>query len=554
MLDIKLIDREIREAPSEARLNVLLERSMSAYRTHPKEALRWAEKALKLAEKLGRPLDAARAIYRIGCAQVQLAQFDVARASLTHSFERLTAIEEGARFIDAPQFMLAELDRKQGKVKEALQRYDEIIQLRRTYGKNNVWEARVAKGIALQQSGDLAAALASYYEALDTIDEETNLLARSVILSDVGTIFLEINDLQRAESYLQKSAALQREIGDEPGLASTLNNLATTAKQRGDYETALNYARQTIALRNNPACGPRAAFAAGVLGEIELARKDYAAAIDHYSQALGQSVTLGLDGLAAEARVGLATCMMHQGSRTKKVIDLLRTALDFSTLHGQKLLQGRALELLALAYQQRHDFEASSRYFADHVALRRELDDQEQLRSIVEVQARVEIDRIEKERKRLGEIAASALERASLLESERERQTSELTALALQLIQKNEFISDLRERLQAGAAKDAEPLIREIDDHVRNDRDWEAFQNQLSYTHGDFLKRLSAAFPQLTPMELRTCALLKLEFSTKAIASLLCVSPRTVENHRLNIRKKCGLHAEENLGTFVASI
>jgi len=147
----------------------------------------------------------------------------------------------------------------------------------------------------------------------------------------------------------------------------------------------------------------------------------------------------------------------------------------------------------------------------------------------------------------------NATARAETLHTETERQSKELTQLALQLVEKNEFLCDLKEELepQLKSSKQAKAFAQKIDDHIRSDRDWETFENQFNAVHRDFLAKLSMKYPTLTPTELKIATMIKLNLPTKAIANLFCLSGRTVENHRLSIRRKLGLRGEANLSSFL---
>ncbi len=56
---------------------------------------------------------------------------------------------------------------------------------------------------------------------------------------------------------------------------------------------------------------------------------------------------------------------------------------------------------------------------------------------------------------------------------------------------------------------------------------------------------------QITPKEIEICNLIRQGRTSKEIADILCVSHKTVDAHRNNIRKKIGLDRKSNLRTFL---
>ncbi|MDE5638028.1 MAG: LuxR C-terminal-related transcriptional regulator, partial [Alistipes sp.] len=70
----------------------------------------------------------------------------------------------------------------------------------------------------------------------------------------------------------------------------------------------------------------------------------------------------------------------------------------------------------------------------------------------------------------------------------------------------------------------------------------------------DFSIRLTEKFPKLTDSERRLTTLLRLGFSTKYIATLMNISPKSVEIGRHRLRAKLGLDRQQNLVAFVKTI
>ena len=65
-----------------------------------------------------------------------------------------------------------------------------------------------------------------------------------------------------------------------------------------------------------------------------------------------------------------------------------------------------------------------------------------------------------------------------------------------------------------------------------------------------FVDRVSQAFSNLSPAELRVCDMIRRGLASKEIAHVLHISPSTVSRHREHIRQKLGL---TNKGTNLVS-
>ncbi len=68
--------------------------------------------------------------------------------------------------------------------------------------------------------------------------------------------------------------------------------------------------------------------------------------------------------------------------------------------------------------------------------------------------------------------------------------------------------------------------------------DWEQFQERFSKAHPNFLLRLTARFPSLTPSETRLILLMKLGLDNSGIAPMLGVAPESVKKTRHRLRRK----------------
>ncbi|WP_010424688.1 triple tyrosine motif-containing protein [Anaerophaga thermohalophila] len=147
------------------------------------------------------------------------------------------------------------------------------------------------------------------------------------------------------------------------------------------------------------------------------------------------------------------------------------------------------------------------------------------------------------------------------LQSELSFKSRQLANTTLEMIKKNEFLMSLKDKLkrqkeQLGPRfpdKYYSELIKKIDGNISGDDDWKVFEHNFNLAHETFLQSIKSEYPELTPSDLRLCAFLRINLTSKEIAPLLGISVRGVENHRYRLRKKLGLPPETDLTEFILS-
>ena len=135
-------------------------------------------------------------------------------------------------------------------------------------------------------------------------------------------------------------------------------------------------------------------------------------------------------------------------------------------------------------------------------------------------------------------------------------------SIAERISEQSEFMDELYSKV-AEAEMSSDParkdeLLHEIKTSLnlrRNSPEERTdFYNKVEALHQDFTARLSAKCPQLSAQERRLATLLRLEFSSKYIAALLGISPKSVEVERHRLRKKFSLTRDQNLVDYIKSI
>jgi hypothetical protein len=130
----------------------------------------------------------------------------------------------------------------------------------------------------------------------------------------------------------------------------------------------------------------------------------------------------------------------------------------------------------------------------------------------------------------------------------------ELAASAMSITQKNNLLLTLKQELQKEQAPNIKNIIKMINKNLSTGKEWEVFEANFDLIHDRFFRTLKERFPTLTSHDLRLCAYLRLNLSTKEIAQLTGNTIRGVEVARYRLRKKIYLPANQNLSEFMLNI
>jgi len=141
------------------------------------------------------------------------------------------------------------------------------------------------------------------------------------------------------------------------------------------------------------------------------------------------------------------------------------------------------------------------------------------------------------------------------LKIEVESKSRELAVSTMSLIKKNEFLNSIKKEIsKLDANNKVKQIIKIINNNLNNTDDWKLFEEAFNNADKDFLKKIKDKHPELTSNDLRLCAYLRLNLSSKEIAPLLNISSRSVEVKRYRLRKKMNLPHESSLTNYIIEL
>jgi len=141
------------------------------------------------------------------------------------------------------------------------------------------------------------------------------------------------------------------------------------------------------------------------------------------------------------------------------------------------------------------------------------------------------------------------------LQQDVESKSRELVIATMSTLRRNEFLNKIKKDL---SEIETEPridlLIKKINKNLKRNDDWEYFEEAFNNADKGFFKILKTRHPKLTNNDLRLCAYLRLNLSSKEIAPLLNISVQSVEIKRYRLRKKMNLSRDQRIVDYIITM
>lgn len=142
------------------------------------------------------------------------------------------------------------------------------------------------------------------------------------------------------------------------------------------------------------------------------------------------------------------------------------------------------------------------------------------------------------------------------------KKNSALASSTLNNIKKNELLTSLIEDLNkiddelinSSFNSSIKKVLKKINNNLTDKEDWLTFELHFRNVHSDFFEKLRDKHPHLSSTEIKLCAYLKLNLSSKEIASILNISIKSVDQGRWRLRKKMDLSKDDSLVNYIQSL
>ena len=428
-------------------------------------------------------------------------------------------------------------------------------------------------------------ALSYFFKSLKISEEIGNKEGIADSYNNIGSIYWEQGREDESIQYHIKSLKIKEEIGDKRGLFNSYQNMGNLYYTKGSYDKTLSYYLKSLniaeeivdkhgiatTLINLASLNIRLADSLAINEKQRVAYLNKAVDYGNKGYKIAKEIgTMPLENSAAEFLTTAYTKLRNY----KKAIEFsaISTALKDSLFNREKIEELTRIEV-KYEYQKQAEIDSIAHIneikIKDQILLREKEVNKMKIITFVTIGSIILIvpfliiylqrGRIKKNKmiaqqeKELTNVNLKnkELENKNLL-SELEYKNKEVVNFALHIAEKNDFLENLKKTLNASNDQvDRKTLKKLIAQNLSTEKDTEEFNANIESLNDSFFLILGEKFPKLTKNDKRLCALLRLNLSSKEIASIQNISPNSVDVNRYRLRKKLDITTDEDLSEFL---
>lgn len=330
----------------------------------------------------------------------------------------------------------------------------------------------------------------------------------------VGALYLDLKDYKTAKAYMHKASEYDNKFGNKRSLMITKLNLAQTHIEAGENDSAILVLNGLLDLNQQLKSLKYADMIYYNLAYAYEQKGDYKSALDYCNRFISVN-----DSVIREL-----TNQKLLEMQTKYEVDIKNEQIKL--LEKEKQLTQQRYISLAIG-----------------------------LLLVILVSLYVIRQKHRKAREKQLQYEAEILEATDKIGTKQR----ELTLKAMQISQQENNLSFLREQLESfkNEHPEARETVQGLLSHINRQLKQNAFNDFEKYfieVHPEFYSKLKHKYESLSQNELRVCALLRLNLSSKQIADITGRSVRSVESTRTSIRKKMQLTLQDNLFEVISAV
>lgn len=472
---------------------------------------------------------------------------------------------------------------------------------------NGEFRALKTLGLAHLNLNKYDAALSNFLAAKKIGEDQDSLRYNAYATYYIGNVYNYLSDRPAAIKNFEASLKMYQELEDPVWQGVNLNGIGTAYYEMGKKELALESFKECFRIFEENELENMMSIPLGNIGEHYFKQKKYEISEKYFLKSVDLAKKFKDPKEISSSLLNLAI-IYDKTNKDNKALNLFEEALSISEEHQYNSLTVLAKKDLADFYSKRGEYKKSNAYLIAASTLNDSLINVKLTSEIAKIQASYEDEKRNRElaesreqiaqlkfEKRIGfytSIAAilaliglgliswlfysrnkakRTLMRTRLDAEEKERKSlkqelknkqQDLTNFALDISRKNELSEELYTGLKSivnsGNSEKSKIKAKELllltSNHLKINDDITKFQQNVDVVNQEFFNHLSDKFPDLTTNERQLCGLIRLNLSTKDIASVRNISPKSVEMGRYRLRKKLQLDSSDDIAIFMQNV
>lgn len=445
-------------------------------------------------------------------------------------------------------------------------------------------------GLSYFNLNNTASALKYFKKSLQKVEQNKPFLSETAYLQsklammvNIGSVYIDKKKFSEGRGWYERALTINKKLNNQNYASALYNNLGIISMEEKKYDLAFDYYNKSLIIRTSLKDTAGMAQVLNNIGKCHYMVNDYLRAEETLRRSL--NLTKGTGNTRSEMfATQFLTMALEAEGRYREALDVYKlykanydsiinndAAADVMRMETEyryeKLQRERELEQqLAIARKERQAIIyliiAGILLFAFIIASllirnqRIRMRQAELSRRSLELESKnliLEKDNLELEKHNL-EL------KNDNLEMELSFKKKELATQVMYLLQKNELIANAISEMQSlkgnPADKQAARLQHIITDMKANlDRGaWDEFEVRFQQVHQDFYDKLNALYPDLTPNEVKLCAFLRLNMTTKDISAITYQTAKSIHMARTRLRRKIGIERDENLVSWIQQL
>ena len=220
--------------------------------------------------------------------------------------------------------------------------------------------------------GEINKALKYYEKALELHEELSRKEGMAVVLGNIGVIYKIKGELDKAQEYYEKALELDEQLGRKDRMAVVLGNMGVIYKIKGELEKALEYYVKALELDEELGRKEGMAVVLGNIGTVYGIRGELDRAQQYYEKALEWDEQLGRKDRMTVVLGNIGTVYGIRGE-LGKAQEYYEKALELDEELGRKEGMAVVLGNIGVIYKIKGELEKALEYYVKALELDEEL-------------------------------------------------------------------------------------------------------------------------------------------------------------------------------------